>query len=548
MDINSDKIKEILLKGGYVLEDDIKKAEDMSVKEDTSIVEYLLSRKLITKDVLGQAVAESFKVPYSDLNTYLPSQDQVLKIPEDIAIKFRVILFKESKKDFIIATDDPGQENLKESLANIFPDNKIKITYSLSEDIDNCFINYQKTLDTRFAEIIKKKTKDIAPEFLDQIIEDALSLRASDIHCEPQENGAIVRFRIDGVLHDAGMIPKEYFENILNRVKMQSRLRIDEHFNPQDGAIRFLAKDAKKPIDMRVSVIPTLNGEKFTIRILSSYIKDLSLSDIGLSPELQEQVIKSSRKPYGMILVTGPTGSGKTTTLYALLKQLNTRKVNITTVEDPVEYKIDRINQMQVNPQINLTFAKGIRSIMRQDPNIILVGEIRDEETADIAVNAALTGHLLLSTFHSNNAATAIPRFIDIGIEPFLVSSTLELVISQRLVRKICDSCKVSYSVSKSELAKNGPEISKFFQGVSTLYRGKGCSACSGTGFRGRIGVFEFLTIDPDMQDLIIKHPSTKEVQELAKQKGFKTMFEDGAKKVKEGITTIEELLRVTAP
>jgi type II secretory ATPase GspE/PulE/Tfp pilus assembly ATPase PilB-like protein len=541
-------IKKILLDGNYVTEGDILKAEKYSEEHKGLIVDYLLSEELISKDILGQAIAESFRVPYSDLNTHQPTDEQILKIPEEIAKKLRVILFEQKKSDVVIATDNPDNKEIKKDLLALFSNKKLKITFSLPEDIDSAFSVYQQKLDTRFAKIIEKKER-VAPEIVDQIIEDALLLRASDIHCEPLEDKAVIRFRIDGVLHEAGEIPKEYFENIVNRLKVQAKLRIDEHFSSQDGAIRYSSKEGSHPLDLRVSIVPTLDGEKVAIRILSSYVRDLTLSDIGLSQELQEQIIKSSKKPFGMILVTGATGSGKTTTLYALLKQLNTRQINITTIEDPVEYKIQGINQIQANSQTNLTFAKGLRAIVRQDPNIILVGEIRDLETADIAVNAALTGHLLLSTFHANDVATAIPRFIDMGVEPFLVSSTLELAISQRLVRRICDSCRVSYVLPKSEIDKFEPEVGKFFKGKShTFYKGKGCPACTNTGFKGRVGVFEFLTVTPELQDLIAKQPSTKDVKELARSQGFKSMFDDGIEKVKSGITSIDELLRVVSP
>lgn len=250
-----------------------------------------------------------------------------------------------------------------------------------------------------------------------------------------------------------------------------------------------------------------------------------------------------------MILVTGPTGSGKSTTLYSLMKVVNTRHVNITTIEDPVEYKIEGINQIQVNPQSNLTFARGLRAITRQDPNVILVGEIRDTETADIAVNAALTGHLLLSTFHANNATTAIPRLVDMGIEPYLLSSTLELIISQRLVRKICNSCKVSYEVNESYFEKFGKDVKSYFtDGGVTLYKGKGCEACSNTGFSGRIGIFEFLKTSQELQELIPENPTTNEIFKLVRKQGFKTFFEDGLDKVKSGLTTLEELLRIANP
>lgn len=548
MKIDQAKILEILLQGSYVSGDEIAKVENFVKNKEGDFLDYFLRKGLLTSDLLGQAIAEYFKVTYLDLNTNVPSKELVLKVPEELARKFRIVLYKESKSELIFATDDPSQVNLKEEIEKAFPEKKIKIGFSLSEDIDSLLLLYRKTLETRFIKIIQEK-KRVAPEIVDEIVLDALSFKASDIHLEPQESGAIVRFRIDGVLQEAGRIPKEYFENILNRIKIQAKLRIDEHFNPQDGAIRFVSKMGTEAIDLRVSIVPTLNGEKVAIRILSSYVKDLGLSDTGMSEEMVNQIMKSSKKSFGMILVTGPTGSGKTTTLYTLLKQINTSQINITTIEDPVEYKIEGINQIQANSQTNLTFARGLRSILRQDPNIILVGEIRDDETADIAVNATLTGHLLLSTFHANSVATAIPRFIDIGIEPFLVSSTLELVIAQRLVRKICEACKVSYSLTKSDLNKLGPATAKYLDSKSQLlYKGKGCPACANTGFKGRVGVFEFLAITPEMQDLIVRHPSAKDIAELAKSQGFKTMFEDGIKKVKDGVTTIEELLRVVAP
>ena len=548
MKLDQNTLKKILLDGNYVTEEDIKKAEAYAEEHRVSIVEYLLVEGLTSTDIIGQAIAESLGLPYSNLQVKQPPKEQVLLIPEDIAKKFRVVVFSLTKNEIVITTDEPNNESLKNELTNLFPDKEIKITFSMPEDIDAIFVDYQEGLKTKFSKIIESKGR-IAPEILDQIFEDALLLKTSDIHCEPQEKKVVVRFRIDGILHDAGELPKEYYENIVNRLKVQAKLRIDEHFSAQDGAIRFTSPNYPHPVDLRVSIVPTLDGEKIAIRILSSYVRDLTLSDIGLSKELQEQIVKSSKKPFGMILVTGPTGSGKTTTLYSIIKIINTQKINITTIEDPVEYKIQGINQIQVNLQANLTFAKGLRAITRQDPNVVLVGEIRDLETADIAVNAALTGHLLLSTFHANNAATAIPRFVDMGIEPFLVGSTLELIIAQRLVRRICDSCKASDTVSKSKIDKLGTEVSKYFVGKSfNFYKGKGCESCSHTGYKGRIGVFEFLTTSPEIQDLIGKSPSTKEVEDLIIKQGFKTMFEDGVLKVKAGTTTIEELLRVVNP
>lgn len=545
MKLDNDTLKKILLDGNYVTEEDIGKAEDYANEHRVSVVEYLLTEGLISDDIIGQAVAESLNVTYSNLKTREPSKDQILLIPEDIAKELRVICFDQNEDEVTITTDNPQNDKLLSILKSIFHGKKIIITYSLPDDIDSLFINYKNGLETQFSKLIESKGR-VAPEIVDQIIEDALLLKASDIHCEPRENEVVIRFRIDGILHDAGIMPKEYYENIVNRLKVQAKLRIDEHFNPQDGAMRFSSKSHSDSIDLRLSIIPTLDGEKVAIRILSSYIKDLTLTNIGLSEELHSQIIKSAKKPFGMILVTGPTGSGKSTTLYSIIKIINTKDRNITTIEDPVEYKIKGINQIQANTQTNLTFAKGLRSIMRQDPNIILVGEIRDLETADIAVNASLTGHLLLSTFHANNAATAIPRFIDMGVEPFLVGSTIELVIAQRLVRRICESCKVSYSLPKKDIESYGPEISQYFKEKSlTFYKGKGCTSCSNTGYRGRVGVFEFITSSPELQDLISKTPSTRDISQLVLSQGFKPMFSDGVDKVKSGITTIDEITRV---
>ncbi len=547
MKFDDKTIKEILLKENYVTEEDVKNAEDFSKTHNVSFIEYLLQENLITKDLLGQAIAESFKVPYADLNSTLPSPEQVQKIPEDIAKKYRVVIFSEEKNKIVVATDNPQDKNLLPEVEKLLAGKKISIGYSLTEDVDASFVHYQKPLETRFSKIIESKGR-VAPELLEEIFDDALVYHASDIHFEPRPKDVLVRFRVDGVLHEAGRIPKEYYENILNRIKVQSGLRIDEHFAAQDGSLRY-EKDSTV-VDLRTSIVPTVEGEKVVLRVLSAYVQGFSLADIGLTPTHQQLLEQAAGKPFGMILVAGPTGSGKTTTLYALLKLVNSPDVNITTIEDPVEYKVVGINQIQVNPQTNLTFAKGLRSIVRQDPDIILVGEIRDNETAEISVNAALTGHLLYSTFHANDAATAIPRLLDMGIEPFLLASTLEVVVAQRLVRKICDHCR--HSITKSAGDFDAPQLKSafsHFQSKSvTLYEGKKCEACGHTGYKGRTAIFEFIHITPEMQDLILRSPSTQEIWKLARKEGSKTLFEDGIEKVKAGITTLEELLRVAEP
>lgn len=539
-------IKQILLRENYITDVDAENAQNYAKQTNTSFVEYLLSQGLITKVLLGQAFAEIYKVPFADLSTNALTPVQVQAISEEVARKFRLVLFKWDEQSVTIATDNPSQAELTALLAQLYPDKKVLLVYSFPQDIDASFIHYQKPLQTRFSEIMATQTKG-APEIIEEIVSDALTFKASDIHFEPQENQVIVRFRIDGVLHEAGKVPKEIYKNILNRIKVQARMRIDEHFAAQDGAIRF--PKGKGFIDMRISLIPILDGETIVIRLLAEYVKGFTFSDLGVSQKDQEVFLQSAKKPFGMILVTGPTGSGKSTTLYALIKMLNQPNVNITTIEDPVEYKVVGINQIQVNNQTNLTFAKGLRSIARQDPDIVLVGEIRDLETAEIAVNAALTGHLLFTTFHANDAATAIPRLLDMGIEPFLMASSLELIIAQRLVRKICTQCRVSFTPTLEELEHMAPQVRRFFSEASfSLYKGKGCVSCSNTGYRGRTALFEFIKVEADMQDLILKHPSTREITDLAKKSGAHTLFDDGTEKVKNGITTIEELLRVVLP
>lgn len=391
----------------------------------------------------------------------------------------------------------------------------------------------------------------MAPELLSEIFEDAFIEGASDIHFEPFEKRVIIRFRVDGVLYEAGAFGRSYYEPLINKVKVLAQLRIDEHFSVQDGALRYVSRKkndegVQRPIDMRISIVPTLYGEKIAIRILSHYTQGFGLRDLGLSEKQEAMIMRAANKPFGMILVTGPTGSGKSTTLYALLKHINTSDINITTIEDPVEYKIEGVNQIQVNKATELTFAKGLRSIVRQDPDVILVGEIRDEETADIAVTAALTGHRLFSTFHANNSATSIPRLRDMGIEAFLLASTLELVIAQRLVRKVCDDCRVSYEITRKEIEQKYKGAETFFNpGKHRLYYGKGCNVCGGTGFNGRIAVFEFIEVTDELEELILKDPSTEEVWAVAQKSGAMSMFADGMQKVKSGVTTFEEVLRV---
>lgn len=547
MELNDAKIKEVLLAGAYVAEADMTAAEKASAAHHTSLLEELMMAGLVNRDLLGQAVAESLNITYADLNSHQPPREQVLLIPEEIAKKHRAVIFQDDGKNVIVATDMPEETTTPAALEKILKGKKIIIAFGLSEDIDTAFVHYRKALETRFSKIIKAQHR-VAPEILEEILDDAVAYRASDIHFEPQEAEVVIRFRIDGILQEAGRIAKEYYEGVLNRVKVQAHLRTDEHFATQDGAIRRVTERGHS-VDLRVSILPTIDGEKIVMRLLAAYVRGFSMNDVGLGYTDQKKLLDASHKPFGMILVTGPTGSGKTTTLYSVLKLLNRPEVNVTTIEDPVEYKIQGVNHIQVNEATGLTFSAGLRSIVRQDPDIILVGEIRDLDTAEIAVNAALTGHLLLSTFHANDAATSVPRLLDMGIEPFLLASTLELVIAQRLVRRICENCRYSKTVPRKELERwiQMPEL-YFSQEMLTLYEGKGCAACNNTGFKGRIAIFEFIQTSPELQDLVLSNPSTKQIWDVARSQGAHSLFEDGIEKVKQGVTTVQELLRVAAP
>jgi type II secretory ATPase GspE/PulE/Tfp pilus assembly ATPase PilB-like protein len=549
MNFDQDNIKKILIDTGYLEESDIKMAEREAEEAKVSFVDYMIESNVISRDLFGQAIAEYLGIDYLDINSNPPGKEQVLAIPEDIARRYRAVVFKRTPSKVTLATDNPDNEALLregiDELKRLLGVEDVVIGFSLTEDIDESFLFYRTKLETRFSEIASSG-KIVTSELLSEIIHDAIIYRSSDIHFEPQKDRVLIRFRIDGVLHEAGIMPKDYYENVLNRLKVLASMRIDEHLAPQDGAIRFPLK--KKFVDLRVSVVPVVDGEKAVIRILSVYVRNFSLTEIGMSEDNRVAFENSSKKPFGMILVVGPTGSGKSTTLYALLKELNSGAINITTIEDPVEYKIEGVNQIQVNQRTNLTFANGLRSIVRQDPDIILVGEIRDQETAEIAVNSALTGHLLLSTFHANDAATALPRLLDIGVEPFLLSSTLELIISQRLVRKICENCRYSQEYSSAQLKRMFPSASKYFQKKETFYHGKGCPSCNNTGYKGSSAVFEIIKGTMEMKDLVLHNPNSNEIWRLAYAQGSKTMFEDGLEKVRSGLTSMEELLRVTKP
>jgi len=382
-------------------------------------------------------------------------------------------------------------------------------------------------------------------DLVDSLVEDAYHARASDIHIDPEDKRVRVRFRVDGVLHDSFIFPKEIHSEIVTRIKVLSGLRTDEHQAAQDGRFRIIIKK-EGPVDVRVSIAPTYYGENAVLRLLAEKAEKFTLETLSFSEADKKKVVNAIKKPYGMILCTGPTGSGKTTLLYSFLKALNTPKISIITIEDPIEYSIEGIDQIQINPRTGLTFANGLRSLLRQDPNVIMVGEIRDEETAAIAVNAALTGHLLLSTLHTNDAATTLPRLIDMKVEPFLIASTVNIAVGQRLVRKICSNCKIKKPVSENEIKSLSEALpKKILEGCKEFYQGAGCNKCNKSGYYGRIGIYEVMEIDDDIRAAIIRKADSNEIRNIAVKNGMTTMVEDGLKKVLSGMTTIEEILRV---
>lgn len=534
----------------------LEKALKISTQKKTPFSEVLLNEDLISDANLGKLVADMLSLNFVELSK-LAIDEEVLKIiPEVVARKQRIIAFKKDKAGLHLAMNDPSKKQLVE-----FVEKKVGINvisyYTTKREIENALPLYAKDVKKAFDELIAENVQEARgskkPEppiiaIVETTIRYAYQNKASDIHIEPFEKKSLIRFRIDGILHDIVELPVALHPQIVTRVKVLAKLRTDEHQSAQDGKIS--QKLEKENLDIRVSVVPITEGEKIVMRLLSERSRQFSLIDLGFSEKDLKKIESAYIKPHGMILATGPTGSGKTTTLYAILKLLNKRNVNIMTIEDPVEYDIEGVNQIQVNTKTDLTFDNGLRSIVRQDPDIILVGEIRDQETADISVNAAMTGHLVLSTLHTNDAATTIPRLLDLGVEPFLIGSTVNVIIAQRLVRKICQKCRVSTEMDTGlGLDLSLDLIQKHFgkgSGSIRIYKGKGCTVCHQTGYIGRVGIFEILIVEEEIRQAIIEKKDASEIKKIAMKNGMVAMTENGVQKVKEGITTIDELLRVT--
>ncbi len=542
---------------GIIEEKKLTAAFEESKKNNTSFQEYLINNDLISDVDLGKTVAELLHVPSIDLSTTKIPSDLVYLIPETYARTYKVIAFQETDKEIKIAMVNPTESSLVQQFIEQKAQKKVSVFYATQRDFEKALKIYKQNLQQSYDEMIKEQVKNIGKDeiseapierIVDILIEYAYDNGASDIHIEPEKDGSIVRFRIDGILQEVLHFTPEIDQQVISRIKFLSKLRTDEHLSAQDGKIQ--TKIENEDLDIRVSIVPIVHGEKCVMRLLSARYRQFGLADLGMRDTDLKKVMDASSKPYGMILSTGPTGSGKTTTMYAILKILNTKERNIATIEDPIEYEIAGLNQIQVNPKTNLTFAEGLRSILRQDPNIIYVGEIRDDDTADIAVNSAMTGHLVLSTLHTNDAATTLPRLLDMDIEPFLVSSTVNIVIAQRLVRKICERCKVSQTEKMIDLEKHFDKklLQKYFKSSNEarIYIGKGCPVCRNTGYSGRVGIFEILLLSEKIQDLIVAKNDSQKIMQQAVTEGMTTMMDDGLFKAQQGLTTIEEVLRAT--
>ncbi|MBI1869376.1 type II/IV secretion system protein [Candidatus Gottesmanbacteria bacterium] len=556
-------VADILVAKGLL---DAKRSNNIKLEalaSNRSVEDLIKEKALVPEVALQEAKAQVLGVPFVSLASRGIAPEVLSLIPESVARRYHVIPFDYNRKmeEISVAMADPLNVEIteflerksgkrikpylatgSEILSSIEEQYAQNLTAEVSAAIKETAVPEVKTIEAaKLGEIIRE-----APiaKIVSTMLEFAVRARASDIHIEPQIDKTRIRYRIDGILHEKLVLPKSVHDALISRIKILSDMKIDEKRIPQDG--RFNFKLGEEEVDLRISTLPTVHGEKIVIRLLKKTGGLPTINELGLRGAAQKNLESNILRPHGIILVTGPTGSGKTTTLYAILSRLNTDRVNIVTLEDPVEYELPGVNQVQINPAAGLTFATGLRSFLRQDPNIILVGEIRDAETAGLAIQAALTGHLVFSTLHTNNAVTAIPRLLDMGAEPFLVTSSLNCLLAQRIVRKVCSSCKEMLTPSPeiiNDIKNNLGKLATSEQII--LYRGKGCRQCSNTGYFGRIGIFEVLPVSERIARMIVEHASSNDLEKQAVSEGMITLKQDGYLKVVEGITTIEEVLRV---
>lgn len=571
------QLKNILLKAEIISADDFEKLSAEAKSLGKLLEDYLVEKKITSSLVLYEHTASYYGLPFIDLKNQNIRKDVLFSIPEPIASTHEIIAFDSDEKDIKLALINPENIQIIEFIRKKTGLNPI-LYVSTPESLHDTLKQYHKSLKAEFDYLSDEQKEDLSEldtnkdlkklaqdvpvvRIVDTLLEYSMIEGASDIHIEPEEKDVLVRYRIDGILKNVMVLPKNVQSGIIARIKILANLKVDEHRLPQDG--RFKISNPEHKMAFRVSILPTFDGEKIVLRLLNEKSQILTLEQLGFQQSALEALKRNIAKPHGVLLVTGPTGSGKTTTLYTILNILNQPEINISTIEDPIEYRMPHVNQSQVNTKIGYTFASGLRAFLRQDPNIIMVGEIRDEETAEIATHAAMTGHMVLSTIHTNSAATTLPRLTEMGIPSFLIATTANAIIAQRLVRKICPNCIQSYNLDKEVVDKlekqlnigdilttleKEKQIVSAKKGLSQLlfYRGKGCKQCNNTGYKGRIGIYEILENTEDVAALIVKNASAHEIHQKAVEQGMLTIVEDGFIKAKNGVTTIEEVMRVT--
>ena len=557
-------IENILASHGLISSQQLAFVKTEAKRRQVSSEKILEQMGWISEKDLAKAKAESIGVAYFEPEEQPISPEVLSYIPEDVAKRFAVIPIAKNKDTLSVAMIDPLDLQVLE-----FIEKKsglaIKPYLATAKAINKAISEqYTRGLSSEVTAALKEATGGAGKTYLQNVeatavlgeapvarivstlLEYGIKVRASDIHIEPLENETRVRYRIDGILHEKLILPRKIHDAIVSRIKILGSMKIDEKRVPQDA--RFNFKVGQEELDLRLSTLPTAHGEKVVMRLLKKTGGVPSLAELGLRGKALTNLQENIARPHGIILITGPTGSGKTTTLYSILSKLNSTKVNIITLEDPIEYEIPGVNQVQVNPQAGLTFASGLRSFLRQDPNIIMVGEIRDSETTELAIQAALTGHLVFSTLHTNNASGALPRLLDMHAEPYLIASTVTCVVGQRVVRTICPSCKVSKPASREildQMKKVLDDIYDFEKKKFEVYFGKGCSECNNTAYLGRVGIFEVLVVSDKVSKMILTRQPAGDIERQTVSEGMITMKQDGFMKVIEGLTTIEEVLRV---
>lgn len=557
--IPTELLKKILEKNKMVAGEEFETAAADARRMKQNLIDVLISRKAITFADYSRILSQHLGTSLANLADQTIEESVLRLLPEEIARQRKALVFQKDHTGILsVAMANPSD------LASIqFLENKLKTKIrpflATPEDLNKGFALYGRLSSEKFKQVIEENIRQslrdgVAPEIpvvsiTDNLISYAIACKASDIHLEILENEIVVRYRIDGILQEIVSMPKEIHPLIVARIKFLAALRLDQHTKPQDGRFRY--NSSGELADIRVAIIPTFHGEKVEMRLLLSAGRSLSFEELGMLEKNMETLKNNIAKSHGIILITGPTGSGKSTTLYSMISHLNRPEVNITTIEDPVEYDIKYVNQTQVNEAAGISFANGLRALLRQDPDIMMVGEIRDVETAQISVQSALTGHLVLSSLHTNDAPSAIPRLIDMKIEPFLVAAVLNVVMAQRLVRKICQNCIGPHelsgellSVAKAQMKSLGIEESRNFQ--KRFFKGNGCQACGKTGYKGRLAIFESFNVDEDVRSIIADRNFTLDgLRKILRSKGFLTMLEDGMQKAELGMTTAEEVLRV---